>query len=118
MRRADRELRAADRERINLLAGGSLLLAAFFVNETWRRLKDLNHAHEQAVEVQHTYVTQERHESDIESVEQKVETLRDDSLGHRGRSEGVASVGRLVVAAVASLGVVLTFVVLLANHSI
>src|ERR1700734_893265 len=106
MRRVDRELRQADRERVNLITVGILALAGFFINETWQRLQNLNHAHERSVEVQHTYVTQERHESDIESVEQKVETLRDDSLGHQGRSEGVASVGRLLVATVGILGVV------------
>lgn len=93
-------------------------LAAFFVNETWQRLRSLNHAHEKAVEVQHTYVPRSQHQSDIESVEQKVQTLRDDSIGHRGRTEGVASVGRLVAAAIGSLGVLLTLVVLLANHVI
>jgi hypothetical protein len=117
MRRADRELRAADRERVNIFVGSGLLLAAFFINETWKRLAGLNHAHEKAVEVQHTYVPRSQHQSDIESVEQKVDTLRDDSIGQHGRTEGVASVGRLVVAAVGLLGVVLTIVVLLANHT-
>jgi hypothetical protein len=110
--------RRADRERTTILFGSLVAMGALVVNEVWRRLEALNHAHEKAVEVQHTYVTQERHESDIEAVEQKVETLRDDSLGHQGRAQGVASVGRLVVASTAVLGVVLTLIVLLANHSI
>jgi hypothetical protein len=110
--------RAAERERTNIIATALLAVGALIVNEVWRRLEALNHAHEKAVEVQHTYVTQERHESDIEAVEQKVETLRDDSLGHRGRAQGVASVGRLVVASTTVLGVVLTLIVLLANHSL
>lgn len=118
MRRVGRELRAADRERVNIIVAGLLMAAALFVNETWQRLRNLNHAHEKAVEVQHTYVSQERHQSDIEAVEQKVETLRDDSLGHRGRSEGVASVGRVLTAAIAALGVALTLVILLANHTL
>jgi hypothetical protein len=115
MRRDD--LRKADRERVTLIFAGLTAFGALLVNEIWRRLSDLNHAHEKAVEVQHTYVSQERHESDIKAVEQKVETLRDDSLGHQGRAQGVASVGRIVVAAVTVLGAVLTLVVLIANHA-
>ena len=40
-----------------------------------RRLRELNHAHEQAVEVQHTYVTDEVHDRDLTSIRETVVAL-------------------------------------------
>jgi hypothetical protein len=113
-----RSARRAEKERVDVLLGSLAVIGAILVHEIWSRLASLNHAHEKAVEVQHTYVPRSQHQSDIERVEQKVLTLRDDAIGHRGRSEGVSNIGRLIVAVATVLGVILTIVILISSKTI
>lgn len=88
------------------------------VKELERRLADLNHAHRNSTEERSTFLTRETYDARHRELEQQIAALREQFLATRGRSEGVGSVGRIVVASVATLGVILTIVVLFANHSI
>ena len=52
-----------------------------------RRLHELNHAHEQAVEVQHTYVTEEIHDRDLKAMRDTTTAL---VLAAEKKAEGLA----------------------------
>jgi hypothetical protein len=68
-------LRTVDNERRREVAA-ALVLAAFAVwREVQRRLDTLNHAHEQAVDVQHTYVRDEKFEDFVDRYEENRETV-------------------------------------------
>jgi cell division protein FtsB len=88
------------------------------VTELERRLTDLNHAHQNAAMERHTYLTTEVYDARHRELEQQIAGLREQLVASRSRSEGVSGVGRVVVASATVLGVILTIVVLFANHSI
>ena len=88
------------------------------VKELERRLNDLNHAHQNAEIERHTYLTTEVYDARHRELEQQIASLREQFVASRSRSEGVSGVGRVVVASATVLGVVLTLIVLLANHQL
>lgn len=88
------------------------------VKELERRLTDLNHAHQHAETERHTFLRTEVYDARHRELEQQIANLREQFVASRSRGEGVGTVGRIVVASVATLGVILTIVVLFANHSI
>jgi hypothetical protein len=88
------------------------------VTELERRLTELNHAHANAEVERHTYLSTEVYDARHRELEQQIAALREQFVASRSRGEGVAGVGRIVVASVTTLGVILTIVVLFANHSI
>lgn len=56
---------AAERERVDVRLAASGEALSLQAGEYERRLAALNHAHEKAVEVQHTYVTQDKYEDKL-----------------------------------------------------
>lgn len=58
--------------------------------ELERRLNALNHAHERAVEVQHTYVTEEKFEDFVKRFEENTRTTSEALTLARGNSEGLS----------------------------
>jgi hypothetical protein len=83
MRRHD-ELRGIDndRRRETLIVLG--LFLAFMWSELQRRLGILNHAHEQAVEVQHTYVTDEKFGDFVKRYDENREAVSEQLAERRG----------------------------------
>lgn len=99
---------AAEAKRVNLLFGIAVAVAAFVWVEIERRLGILNHAHEKAVEVQHTYVSEEVYEQDKANRDEKLETVQADlAAGRVGRAT--------LITATSVVGAVVAIIVLLAN---
>jgi hypothetical protein len=99
--------------------------------ELARRLDDLNHAHQRAVEVQHTYVTEEKFNSFVERFEENKATTAEALTLARGSEQGTErvavhterrreakdrSVHLLIAAGVALLAVVTVVTNLLTAH--
>jgi hypothetical protein len=98
----------AEEKRVNVLFGIAVAVALFVWIEIERRLGILNHAHEKAVEVQHTYVSEDVYEQD--------RLNRDEKIGAVQRSLAALRTTRATTVAVVTVGCsVVAVVVLLAN---
>jgi hypothetical protein len=80
-----------------------------------RRLDELNHAHQRAVEVQHTYVTDEKFEAFVERYGENRDATATALNLAAGSKQGVTATGRVIVTAVTLAATVITAVVILAN---
>lgn len=83
--------------------------------EQGRRLDILNHAHERAVEVQHTYVPREVFEAFEARFDEYKETTNRALILREGQSKGLSMSAGVVVAGLAAVGTLLGIVVVLAN---
>jgi hypothetical protein len=104
------ELRANDAERRR--EDRQMILAVLMVltAEMLRRLRALNHAHERAVEVQHTYVTQEKFDDRVEAVDERAALVAKAVTLAEGKGIGAAqlwaiaaTVLLIIVAALAAI---------------
>jgi hypothetical protein len=101
----------AEEKRVNVLFGIAVAVALFVWVEIERRLGILNHAHEKAVEVQHTYVSEDIYDQDKKSRDEKIDGVLDEQA--RSRTSRAT-----VVAVVTVASLILGIVVLFANGKI
>jgi hypothetical protein len=98
----------AEVKRVNLLFTICLGCAVFAWIELGRRLGILNHAHETAVEVQHTYVSEDIYRQGKAAQDEKIENVE--------KEQGNVRAGRAAtLAVITAVGIIVTLVVLLAN---
>lgn len=96
----------AEEKRVNVLFGIAVVVALFVWVEIERRLGILNHAHEKAVEVQHTYVSEDVYEQDKANRDEKIGVLEKALLAlrtTRATTVAVVTIGCTVIAAVVLL---------------
>jgi hypothetical protein len=107
MRRSD-QLRAIDNERRREMLIVLGLVLVFMWNELQRRLGILNHAHEQAVEVQHTYVTDEKFGDFVKRYDENREAVAGQLAERRGdKATGIRWTAIAVTIAVGAIGAII-----------
>lgn len=104
-------LSKAEEKRVNVLFGIAVAVALFVWIEIERRLGILNHAHEKAVEVQHTYVSEDIYDQDKKSRDEKIDEVVEEQLRSRTTRAATAAI-------VTASSIVLGVIVLFANGKI
>jgi hypothetical protein len=94
--------RAAEKERTNILFGMAWGLAAWVYLELGRRQK----------------IGETREESRRKWVDTELNHLNEGEIGHRERTVGVQSVGRLIIGAATVAAALVGVIVLFASHTI
>jgi hypothetical protein len=103
--------RTAEQRRETLIVVG--LVASWAWREIQRRLTTLNHAHEQAVEVQHTYVTAEKFEDFTDRYDENREIVAKALTLAEGKGQGVGQSWGVIVAVITIIVAVCAVVVAL-----
>jgi hypothetical protein len=96
----------AEERRVNVLFGIAVAVALFVWVEIERRLGILNHAHEKAVEVQHTYVSEDVYDQDKKNRDEKIGVIEKTLAAlrtTRSATIAVVTIGCSVVAAIVLL---------------
>lgn len=93
----------AEEKRINVLFSISVLAALFVWIEIERRLRILNHAHEKAVEVQHTYVRDDVYEQDKINRDAKIAVVEKAQLASQTKRTTTIAVITICVSVVAAI---------------
>jgi thymidine phosphorylase len=107
-------LRAIDNERRRETLIVLTLVIASVIAEMLRRLGILNHAHEAAIEVQHTYVTDEKFGDFVKRYEENRETTSKALTLAEGKGRGSAELKASTVgwvSAIAALALVVIYLV-------